>query len=111
MKNIRVICNYSVSIHSNRFLKHVDDIDLFHLDVKNYGINQSDNILDHLSLDLKHLVLTDNPLTGLKLLSKYGSEKVSLCIMYDDCNYQVLTDSYIVLISHICGFDVSKLNG
>lgn len=103
MKNIRVVCNYSVAIHANRFI-HDTEVNLFHLDVKNYGVNQSDNILDDLDTNLIHLVLTNNPLTALKLYTRFPND-VSFCIMDPDCVYkEVENPSISKLIELFCNF-------
>lgn len=112
MKKIIIITNYSVSNHATRFLKHYKKpVDIFHVDVKDYGINPSDNVLDHLDLKLVHMVLCKNPLTAFKLYTKYPDE-VEFCLMDDDCNYSVIADPTInSIIELTCGFKMpSEIN-
>lgn len=105
MKKIIIITNYSVSNHATRFLKHhKNPVDIFHVDVKDYGINPSDNVLDHLNLDLVHMVLCKNPLTAFKLYTKYPND-VAFCLMDDDCDYSEIAEPTIYsIIEMTCGF-------
>lgn len=107
MKNIIAIVNFDTSIHGTRYLKHHEKpVNRFHLDVKNYGINSSDNILDHLDTNLVHMVLSSNPLTAFKLYTVYP-EHVSFCIMNDDGNYTEIENPNVNdIIKLSCGFDM-----
>lgn len=107
MKKIIVIVNHSMEKHAMRFIKHrYAPIDLFHIDVKSYGTNPSENILDNLDLSLTHMVLTSNPLTAFKLVSKYDKD-VSICLMDDECDYQEIQSPTIEkVIRMACAFDM-----
>lgn len=109
MKNIIAIVNYSVEKHAMRFIKHrYNPIDHYHLDVKNYGINSFNNILDDLDINKVHMVLSNNPLTAFKLFSKYPND-VTLCTMDDDCNYhEINTPSVEKVIQMVCEFELPK---
>lgn len=107
MKKIIVIVNHSMEKHAMRFIKHrYNPIDLFHIDVKSYGTNPSENILDNLDLSLTHMILTSNPLTAFKLVSKYDKD-VSICLMDDECDYHEIKSPTIEKVIRMsCEFDM-----
>ena len=107
MKNIIAIVNFDMGTHAMRYIKHFEKpVNRFHLDVKNYGINPTDNILDNLDTDIVHMVLSSNPLTAFKLYSKYP-DHVSFCLMDEDCNYTEIENPNVnEVIKLSCGFDM-----
>lgn len=107
MKNIIAIVNFDMGTHATRYIKHYKKpVKQFHLDVKNYGINPTDNILDNLDTNIVHMVLSSNPLTAFKLYTKYP-DHVSFCLMDEDCNYTEIENPNIKeVIKLSSGFDM-----